>query len=147
MKENLKIKKRISSFQIIILGFLGVILLGALILSLPFCSKSGQSTPFSDALFTSTSAVCVTGLIVRDTATHWSTLCPYSDWRNGRCFGCGGICYAVGQKNRSVSAQYHAGGYGRTKCWWNCSPFAIHPCAYILNRAAGSSSYGAGFLP
>ena len=74
MKENLKIKKHLSSFQIIILGFLGVILLGALILSLPFCSKSGQATPFSDALFTSTSAVCVTGLVVRDTATHWSTL-------------------------------------------------------------------------
>ncbi len=67
-----KIKKHISSFQIIILGFALVILLGALILTLPFCSKSGEATAFSDALFTATSAVCVTGLITVDTATHWS---------------------------------------------------------------------------
>jgi trk system potassium uptake protein TrkH len=39
---------------------------------LPFSSRSGLVTPFSDALFTSTSAVCVTGLIIHDTATYWS---------------------------------------------------------------------------
>ncbi len=72
MEKRLKIKKHISSFQIIILGFLGVILLGAAILCLPFCSKSGEFTPFEDAIFTATSAVCVTGLVTVDTATHWS---------------------------------------------------------------------------
>jgi len=69
---ELKAKKRLSSFQIILLGFAGVILLGALILMLPISSRDRIVTPFIDALFTSTSAACVTGLIVFDTATHWS---------------------------------------------------------------------------
>ncbi|MBR2384431.1 MAG: Trk family potassium uptake protein [Clostridia bacterium] len=67
-----KVRKKLSSFQIIMLGFAGVILLGALLLMLPISSKNRQFTPFLDSLFTSTSAVCVTGLIVYDTATHWS---------------------------------------------------------------------------
>ena len=64
--------RHLTSFQIIILGFAGVILAGALILMLPISSKSGVVTPFNQALFTSTSAVCVTGLVVKDTATYWS---------------------------------------------------------------------------
>lgn len=67
-----RVKKRLSTFQIIILGFAGVILLGALILMLPFSSRTGDATPFNEALFTATSAVCVTGLVVQDTATYWS---------------------------------------------------------------------------
>ncbi len=63
---------KLSSFQIISLGFLGVILLGTLLLMLPISSNNGQWTPFIDTLFTSTSAVCVTGLIVYDTAIQWS---------------------------------------------------------------------------
>lgn len=63
-----------SSFQVILLGFLAVILLGGLILTLPICSRAGTWTPFSDTLFTSVSAACVTGLVVQDTATHWSVL-------------------------------------------------------------------------
>ena len=65
-------KRRLSSSQIILFGFAGVILIGTLLLMLPFATKSGQSPSFGDALFTSTSAVCVTGLIVQDTATYWS---------------------------------------------------------------------------
>ena len=65
-------KRKLSSFQLILLGFAGVILLGALILTLPISSKSHEWTSFTDALFTSASAVCVTGLIVFDTATHWT---------------------------------------------------------------------------
>lgn len=65
-------KSHIASFQIIILGFLGVIILGALLLMLPFATNDGNGADFGDALFTSTSAVCVTGLIVQDTATYWS---------------------------------------------------------------------------
>lgn len=65
-------KRNLTSFQIIILGFSGVILFGTILLMLPFSSRSGLATPFSDALFTSTSAVCVTGLIIHDTATYWS---------------------------------------------------------------------------
>ena len=65
-------KRRLSSSQIILFGFAGVILVGTLLLLLPFATRSGQSASFWDALFTSTSAVCVTGLIVQDTATYWS---------------------------------------------------------------------------
>ena len=72
MADLLHIKRRMTSFQVIILGFAGVILAGALILMLPISSKGGTVTPFNEALFTSTSAVCVTGLVVQDTATYWS---------------------------------------------------------------------------
>ncbi|MBP3538584.1 MAG: Trk family potassium uptake protein [Oscillospiraceae bacterium] len=65
-------RKKLSSFQIISIGFTGAILLGALLLMLPFSSSSGKVTPFLDALFTATSATCVTGLIVYDTSTYWS---------------------------------------------------------------------------
>lgn len=67
-----KIVKRLSSAQIIILGFAGVILFGSLLLMLPFSTQKRTGRSFTDALFTSTSAVCVTGLVVRDTATYWT---------------------------------------------------------------------------
>lgn len=65
-------KKKFTLFpaQIIVLGFLGIILLGALLLCLPFASNG--STGFIDALFTATSATCVTGLVSLTTATHWT---------------------------------------------------------------------------
>ncbi len=72
MSKFLHTKWKITPFKIIIFGFAGVILMGALLLMLPISSKSGMVTPFRDALFTSTSAVCVTGLVVRDTASYWS---------------------------------------------------------------------------
>ncbi|MBR2046155.1 MAG: Trk family potassium uptake protein [Agathobacter sp.] len=65
-------KYTLSSFQMIIIGFAGIILLGTLLLMLPFSTQSGTGTSFFDALFTATSAVCVTGLVVQDTATYWS---------------------------------------------------------------------------
>ena len=65
-------KRKLSSSQIILFGFLLVILTGALLMMLPVSAADGKSTPFLDCLFTSTSAVCVTGLVVYDTATHWS---------------------------------------------------------------------------
>ncbi len=65
-------RKRLTSFQIIILAFSGVILLGTLVLMLPLSSRDGQTTSFLNALFTATSAVCVTGLVIHDTATYWS---------------------------------------------------------------------------
>ena len=65
-------KRRLSSFQIIILGFAGVILLGALLLMLPISATARCVTPFHETLFTATSAVCVTGLVVQDTGSYWS---------------------------------------------------------------------------
>ena len=71
--EIFSLKKRHwSSSQIIIVGFGAVILLGSILLMLPISSKNGVVTPFLDALFTATSATCVTGLIVYDTASYWS---------------------------------------------------------------------------
>ncbi len=67
-----RIRKHLSSSQIIIFGFAGAIILGTILLMLPISSASGTMTPFSDALFTATSAICVTGLVVHDTALHWS---------------------------------------------------------------------------
>jgi len=61
-----------NSFRVISLGFLGLILTGALLLMLPIASQDRTVTPFADTLFTAISASCVTGLVVRDTATHWS---------------------------------------------------------------------------
>lgn len=72
MKLSLPKKKSWSSFQYIIIGFLLVIFVGSILLMLPISSKSGEVTPFLNALFTATSATCVTGLVVYDTATHWS---------------------------------------------------------------------------
>ena len=70
--------RHITSFQVISLGFLSAILLGSLLLMLPIATKSGQCTSFLDALFTATSAVCVTGLVVNDTATTEIYTLPYS---------------------------------------------------------------------
>ena len=72
-EEIIRRKRRLSSFQIIILGFAGVILLGALLLKLPISTTGRNVTPFNEALFTATSAVCVTGLVVQDTGSYWST--------------------------------------------------------------------------
>lgn len=72
-EKKLKHRRRgFTSAQIIILGFAGIILFGSMLLMLPFATKSGQGASFMEALFTATSAVCVTGLIVQDTATYWS---------------------------------------------------------------------------
>ncbi len=71
-KKKRKPKIRLNSFQIIALGFLVVILVGALLLMLPISSQTREVTPFIDAAFSATTAVCVTGLVVRDTGTYWS---------------------------------------------------------------------------
>ena len=65
-------KKHLTSFQVIILGFAGVILLGTILLMFPISTLENVPTPFSEALFTATSAVCVTGLVVKDTGSYWS---------------------------------------------------------------------------
>ncbi len=70
-----KIKKslfQMAPMRVILLGFLLIIFTGAVLLSLPISSSTGEFTGFLDSLFTSTSATCVTGLIRFDTYTHWS---------------------------------------------------------------------------
>ena len=63
---------RLSGAQTILLGFVILILAGAVLLMLPFSSRSGEWTSFTDALFTATSASCVTGLVLYDTWSHWT---------------------------------------------------------------------------
>ncbi len=63
---------KLTPYQILALGFAGLIVLGALLLMTPMASSTGQSLSFVDALFTATSAVCVTGLVVVDTGTYFS---------------------------------------------------------------------------
>ena len=58
--------------QVIAISFAAVIFCGALLLMLPFASKSGESCGFMTAIFTATSATCVTGLIIVDTLTAWT---------------------------------------------------------------------------
>lgn len=70
--KNIKTKNKLSPTQIIVIGFAIVICIGTILLSLPIASNDRNSTGILDALFTATSAVCVTGLVVRDTATQWS---------------------------------------------------------------------------
>jgi len=66
------IHKRITPAQIILLGFLAFILVGAGLLMLPISTRGPGGAGFLEALFTATSASCVTGLIVQDTALYWS---------------------------------------------------------------------------
>jgi trk system potassium uptake protein len=68
-----RIWKNLTPAQVLVIGFALTILTGALILSLPVSTESGKPLPFIDALFTATSAVCVTGLVVVDTATTFNT--------------------------------------------------------------------------
>jgi len=64
--------RRVTPAQIILLGFLALILAGTALLMLPCSTREAGGAPFLDALFTATSATCVTGLIVHDTALYWS---------------------------------------------------------------------------
>ncbi len=66
------LRPTLSPAQTVILGFAALILAGGVLLSLPIASESGRPTPFLTALFTATSATCVTGLVVVDTAEHYS---------------------------------------------------------------------------
>ena len=68
----MKKRCRLTGAQLILLGFASMILIGAVLLMLPWASQERKWTPFIDALFTATSAGCVTGLVVYDTATYWS---------------------------------------------------------------------------
>lgn len=70
--KKLRNVSRIHSIQYIPLGFLALILIGSGLLTLPFFSQSGETTPFIDALFTATSATCVTGLTTLATDLHWN---------------------------------------------------------------------------
>ena len=66
-------KGKLSSIHLIPLSFLAAILIGTLLLMLPVSSSAGCWTPLPDALFSATTSICVTGLVVADTYLYWST--------------------------------------------------------------------------
>lgn len=66
------LRQNLSTTQIIALGFLSAIFIGTILLMLPFSSADGKMTPFIDALFTATTSICVTGLVVAPTYLKWS---------------------------------------------------------------------------
>ena len=72
LKKLLSVANSIQPAQFMVIGFGLVILLGGLVLNLPIATKNGESVGFLNSLFTATSAVCVTGLVVVDTGTYWS---------------------------------------------------------------------------
>ena len=72
IKKLLLIFNSMQPAQVMVLGFGALILFGALMLNLPISTQSGENVGFLNALFTATSAVCVTGLIVVDTSTYWN---------------------------------------------------------------------------
>lgn len=72
MTQSGKRHYKLSGAQTILLGFVLLILAGAFLLMLPISSRSGEWTSVTDALFTATSASCVTGLVLYDTWSHWS---------------------------------------------------------------------------
>lgn len=74
-EEIPSLKKKLKGMppvRLIVVSFLLVILMGTVLLSMPAAARNGMPTPFLDSLFTSTSAVCVTGLVLFDTWAHWS---------------------------------------------------------------------------
>lgn len=72
VKKFSEIINKMEPTQVIVIGFALIILVGAILLSMPISTQNGERIGFLDALFTSTSAVCVTGLVAVDTATYWS---------------------------------------------------------------------------
>lgn len=74
MKIWRKVQDRLTYVRIIALGYLLVIVAGTLLLLLPSATRAGEKTDFLTALFTATTATCVTGLVVVDTGTHWTAL-------------------------------------------------------------------------
>lgn len=74
-EEKLSLIQRLKMTQpvrLIVISFFAIILVGSILLTMPFSSRTGDPTAFVDALFTSTSATCVTGLVPFDTWTHWN---------------------------------------------------------------------------
>lgn len=72
METRIRTKFKLTYAQLSAITFFTIILIGAGLLSLPIASRSGEFTPFINSLFTATSAVCVTGLVVYDTYSYFS---------------------------------------------------------------------------
>lgn len=152
-KKIIRRKHRLSSFQTITLGFAGVILLGALLLMLPISTTAGCVTPFNETLFTATSAVCVTGLVVQDTGSYWSGFGQTIILVLIQIGGLGVITVAAsfallsGRKIFSDAAQHHARCNFCAKGRRNRPSDTVHLARNVFDRTAGRTGHAAGVLP
>ena len=105
--------KRLSDMQLIALGFLLLILGGTCLLMLPCSSRTGEFTPFITALFTATSATCVTGLILVDTYTHWTAcIITFNPDRRSWLYYHRNCCFpGAAQENRSQRTRLDQGKF------------------------------------
>ena len=134
-------KHRLSSFQTITLGFAGVILLGALLLMLPISTTAGCVTPFNETLFTATSAVCVTGLVVQDTGSYWSGFGQTIILILIQIGGLGVITVAASfalLSGRKISLMQRRR---------NRPSDTVHLARNVFDRNAGRTGHAAGVLP
>lgn len=75
MKKSFRLlEEKLTASQILMLGFMLVIIVGTIVLMMPFCSADGSATSWVDALFTATTSTCVTGLVTVSTCGHWSII-------------------------------------------------------------------------
>ena len=152
-EEKLCRKRRLSSFQIIILGFAGVILLGALLLMLPLSTTAGCVTPFHEALFTATSAVCVTGLVVQDTGSYWSGFGQVVILTLIQIGGLGVVTVAAsvallsGRRISLMQRSTHAGRHFSAEGRRNRPADPVHPAGNISDRTGRRTRHAAGVLP
>lgn len=132
IKQNKQIKKRLPAVQLLALGFFLLILVGGGLLTLPFFSNSGHGTNFIDALFTATSAVCVTGLTTLNTAEHWNSAGQFLIMLLIEIGGLGFmmvpiLCFALIKKKVSLST-YHIKRSAKSRRSIRCDEaHALHP--------------------
>ena len=126
-----------TSAQIIIFGFYGSDLYGSTAPHASHINQEPGGAPFLDALFTSTSAVCVTGLIVHDTATYWTEFGQFVIISLIQVGGMGVVTVAVavamvsGKKNRPEGTKYHAGCYFCTQGRRDRPFYGLYPQRYV----------------
>ena len=117
--------KKLTQGQLIAIGFLLIILAGTGLLMLPVSSVPKQMTPFLDALFTATSAACVTGLVIRDTAQSWSVFGQAVILLLIQIGGLGfmtvGVffCDFITQKDRVENSRDSSGKHQYFANWWD----------------------------
>lgn len=100
--------KKLTHTQMIVLGYLIIILCGTVLLMMPAASRDAQPTPMVDAMFTSTSAVCVTGLVIADTWQKWSI---FGQVVILTIIQIGGLGLSISLSWRGVQIGHYVGGF------------------------------------
>ena len=131
----------------------GVILLGALLLMLPLSTTAGCVTPFHEALFTATSAVCVTGLVVQDTGSYWSVFGQAVILTLIQIGGLGVVTVAAsfallsGRRISLMQRSTMQDAISAPKVGGNRPADTVHPAGNISDRTDRCACHAAGVLP